>query len=417
MLAEDNTENMEWMSEEERRVIMHGSAEAICNLGQKYRLAGGVQQDYSRAVQAPFTARTVRYCTFATPRHQGPPHPPKFQKSRPSYQDGPSPEKLAGPELKAMLAEDNTENMGWMSEEEWRVTMHGSADAIFNLGYKYQLGDGVRQDYVRAAEFYHEAARQGNARAQCNLGYMTGCGKGVAKDLSRAAEWYAQSANQGHAIAQYSLANMYSDGRGVSQDAKKAVELYQLAVAQGDPTAQLNLGVMYEDGVDVPKDVHKARELFENAAAQGNGSAQTNLGRMHYSGNGIPQNFTKAAAWFQRAFDTGDPGAMYNLGLMHYAGEGIAMDRPKGIQLITQAAANGAKKAQGFLADLEADVASAEAMAQQLMQEEEATATKKTTAKQTPGKKKKKDKQTQVNNTLNQVTPETSPPEGDTSKQ
>ena len=85
-----------------------------------------------------------------------------------------------------MLEGDNTESNGWMSEEERQV----SAEVVFYLGHKYEFGDGVQQDYLRAAELYHEAASQGSATAQCNLGYMIEHRKGVAEDLSRAAEWY-----------------------------------------------------------------------------------------------------------------------------------------------------------------------------------------------------------------------------------
>ena len=87
-----------------------------------------------------------------------------------------------------MLEGDTTEDMGWMSEEKRRVMTHGSTMQALILGQKYRKGDGVQQDYSRAAQFYHQAARQGNAAGQCNFGYMIEHGKGVARDLSRAAE-------------------------------------------------------------------------------------------------------------------------------------------------------------------------------------------------------------------------------------
>ena len=257
-------------------------------------------------------------------------HTLKRVKNRvPHAKSGPSPEKLTRPESRAMFAEDNTENMERMSEEERRVVMHGSAEAIFDLGLKYHHGDGVQQDYLRPVKLYL--------------------------------------------------------GDRVARAMKKAVELHQLAAARGDAEARTTLGRMYS------------------------------LGCTYYHGNGIPQNFIKAAVWFQRAFDNDDSSAMFVLGLMHYKGEGMAMDRPKGIQLITQAAGNGDEPAEDFLDDLEEDCASAEAMAEQLMQEEETAATQKAAATKTKGKKKKKGKRKQDSKTNNQVAPVTAPAEGATS--
>ncbi|KES12943.1 Sel1 repeat protein, partial [Snodgrassella alvi SCGC AB-598-O11] len=34
----------------------------------------------------------------------------------------------------------------------------------------YENGDGVEQNYEKAAEYYSAAAEQGHANAQCNLG-------------------------------------------------------------------------------------------------------------------------------------------------------------------------------------------------------------------------------------------------------
>ncbi|KAF8920469.1 hypothetical protein BGZ58_004354, partial [Dissophora ornata] len=61
-------------------------------------------------------------------------------------------------------------------------------------------------------EWYLKAANQGNASAQYNLGFMYEHGKGVPQDYSKAMEWYLKAANQGHASAQPNLggSSMYS---------------------------------------------------------------------------------------------------------------------------------------------------------------------------------------------------------------
>src|SRR5215831_10534046 len=63
----------------------------------------------------------------------------------------------------------------------------------FNLGLRYQAGEGVPKDLSKAAELYQKAADQGNADAQASLGFLYAQGEGVPKDLSKAAELYQKA--------------------------------------------------------------------------------------------------------------------------------------------------------------------------------------------------------------------------------
>jgi TPR repeat protein len=75
----------------------------------------------------------------------------------------------------------------------------GNADAQFNLGLMYSIGQGVAQNYAEAAKLFHLAAVQGNADAQFNLGIMYDTGKGVAQDYVRAHMWLNLGAASGDA--------------------------------------------------------------------------------------------------------------------------------------------------------------------------------------------------------------------------
>ena len=55
----------------------------------------------------------------------------------------------------------------------------GDADAQWHLGNAYYNGEGVEQDYVKAATWYRTAAIFGNASAQNNLGAAFYNGEGV----------------------------------------------------------------------------------------------------------------------------------------------------------------------------------------------------------------------------------------------
>ena len=73
------------------------------------------------------------------------------------------------------------------------------------LGVMYANGQGVKQDYFKAFEWYQKAAEQGNADAQCFLGFMYQYGQGVKQDYFKAVEWYQKAAEQGNPIAQIYL--------------------------------------------------------------------------------------------------------------------------------------------------------------------------------------------------------------------
>jgi TPR repeat protein len=57
-------------------------------------------------------------------------------------------------------------------EEMLPIAEQGDANAQFNLGFMYDNGEGVPQDYAEAVRWYRLAAEQGNAFAQVNLGIM-----------------------------------------------------------------------------------------------------------------------------------------------------------------------------------------------------------------------------------------------------
>ena len=74
---------------------------------------------------------------------------------------------------------------------------NGDPIAEFTLGYLYEQGKGVPQDYRQAVEFYRAAAQQGHATAENNLASMYLHGRGVAKSLREAINWYRASAEHG----------------------------------------------------------------------------------------------------------------------------------------------------------------------------------------------------------------------------
>ncbi len=61
----------------------------------------------------------------------------------------------------------------------------------------YEKGQGVRQDYQKAAEWFEKAAAKGLAQAQFNLGVMYHNGEGVRQNYQTAREWYGKACDNG----------------------------------------------------------------------------------------------------------------------------------------------------------------------------------------------------------------------------
>ena len=82
----------------------------------------------------------------------------------------------------------------------------GSAEAQYQLGQRYDKGQGVPQDYKEAAKWTRLAAEQGYAQAQNSMGFRYFHGTAVPQDYKEAAKWFRLSAEQGHETAQNNLA-------------------------------------------------------------------------------------------------------------------------------------------------------------------------------------------------------------------
>ena len=68
--------------------------------------------------------------------------------------------------------------------------MYSSTFYYDNVGYCYEEGVGVEQDYAKAAECYELATKSNSGMAWYDLGWMYEDGLGVEQDLGKALECY-----------------------------------------------------------------------------------------------------------------------------------------------------------------------------------------------------------------------------------
>lgn len=90
----------------------------------------------------------------------------------------------------------------------------------------------ARGDYEAAAAELTPLAWAGDSRAQGLLGFLYEYGKGVPQNYVAAASWYACAAEQGEATAQYLLGLLYDKGHGVPRDVVLSQKWLILATAR-----------------------------------------------------------------------------------------------------------------------------------------------------------------------------------------
>jgi hypothetical protein len=110
-----------------------------------------------------------------------------------------------------------------------------------------------------ALELYTQAANKGLAEAQYQLGKMYYLGESGSKDYSSASMWFKRAARQRHAKAEYGLATCYMNGDGLPVNYDQALMYMKASALRGYVPAQRKLAELYQKGVLVEADSVEAK--------------------------------------------------------------------------------------------------------------------------------------------------------------
>lgn len=116
-------------------------------------------------------------------------------------------------------------------------------------------------DFPRAANKIGPAAERGDARAQAYLGFMYQYGRGVPQNYGLAVYWYRRGAEQGNPRAQHQLGLLYDKGMGVMTDHTLAYLWLNLAASR-------TTGATHEDNVRLRDAIANKMSLGQLADAQ-----------------------------------------------------------------------------------------------------------------------------------------------------
>jgi len=162
-----------------------------------------------------------------------------------------------------------------------RNVENGIPAAMRQLGFNYANGYlGLMPSHKKAARLYQRTADLGDVIAMFNLGFAYEHGEGIKIDKKKAVKYYRMAADRGHTGAQYNLGICYNRGDGVAQDYAEAMRFYKLAADKGLTHAEHNLGCMYLKGEGVTRDFAEFARWCERAAAKGHKGAKRALTRI-----------------------------------------------------------------------------------------------------------------------------------------
>lgn len=172
----------------------------------------------------------------------------------------------------------------------------------FSIGYLYEKGFGVSQDFDKAIYWYKKAVTNNTSHAAMNnLGYVYF----QLKDYEQAKYWYERAVLHNNRTSMHGLGYLYEHGLGVTQDHKKAIELYEKSGNAGYVDAMFNLGLIYKEGTGTPQDYVKAKYWFKKAAESGDAEAMVYLGNLYLIGDSIMQDRNEAIFWFKKSCEAG----------------------------------------------------------------------------------------------------------------
>ena len=147
-------------------------------------------------------------------------------------------------------------------EREKERAAAGDANAIYNLGCKYNCGVmGLRQSFKKANKLWLRAGELGCTKAYSNVGNAYFHGRGVQKDVKKAKCYWELAAMGGGVVSRYNLGTIeLAEGR-----MERMVKHWMIAVGAGDDKSLRGIRACYLKGLATKDDYEKALRTHQAA--------------------------------------------------------------------------------------------------------------------------------------------------------
>ncbi len=180
-----------------------------------------------------------------------------------------------------------------------------AGDPVSQIALADRLRRADPPDPAAAVSWYRKAAQRGALAAAAALGEMYETGDGVPQDYHRAADWYRVAVSFGGPPRAFlALGRMHLYGRGVLHDPLEGFTLVRTAAERGEPAAQTLLAMMYDRGWGTEADRVEAYKWLLVASRRDGGTAADRTERERLSGRLNSQQIreaeTRAERWASR---------------------------------------------------------------------------------------------------------------------
>jgi TPR repeat protein len=182
-------------------------------------------------------------------------------------------------------------------------------------GMEYCFGSyPTPKDEVKACILLKAAADSGNARAARQLGYQYEVGQGVPKRMDSCLYYYNSGGINGDGGAYQELSRMYKDDILVPQDYERSVKYCKKGIALGNTPCKNLLAYYYFKGLGVAQSYDSAFALYKQLEKfEYDINAKYFLGLCYRNGYGVKANETIAKQYLQKAAKYNDYQAKHEL--------------------------------------------------------------------------------------------------------
>ncbi len=215
----------------------------------------------------------------------------------------------------------------------------GDAEAQWQLGTCYLLGEGVPQSEQTAFRWFLRSAEAEFVDAMAEVGRAYRTGSGTSEDHAQALQWFERALLGGDTTVHSDLGEVLAFGEGVEHDLPRAIGLLEEGFAvHGDEQCAAVLADVF---TELTPDPARALEWLARAAEGEHVAAMVQLGYRYRVGEGVPRSLAKMLHWYRQAAERGDAVALANLAACYANGEGVAVDLGEAHALRERAAALG----------------------------------------------------------------------------
>lgn len=188
----------------------------------------------------------------------------------------------------------------------WKeLANQGMLSSMYSLAVTYDKGQGVKQDYKLAFDWFLKAAEQGFKEAYYGVAFCLKEGKGTQKDINKAVDYFTKAADAGIVDSEAILGYMYLYGEDIPADYEKAYHYLKLAAEHGDVDSMYHYAQMLSSEQYGHSNLYIAYLNYETASQCGHEKATNKRIECLVKGIGTVIDYDKAREIVQSNIDKG----------------------------------------------------------------------------------------------------------------